>query len=405
VLNAGSMAMTAVDRANKAIDNANKLTRLQTQDDLLPVLKIMSKRNITLKHKDGTQQRIDIPKYLATNDDRWNPYLREGDVVIVPAKDPTKNVFAIYGQINTPGAIEFVDGDSVLDAVKIGNGLTRLALSDSAIFSRLNQDGTALTNHFINLGEMIAGREPNIPLEPGDRIIIKKKVELREDYNVDVHGEVLYPGTYPITKNRTHLSEILRQAGGFTEFAALGSSVVIRQSYQTDNMETERLLSLRGEPSGSDSTGFWLATELRVRQQEVNVNFERLFTQHDSTQDIILQTQDQIIIPSRHQTIYVFGQVAMPGHVPFVDGQDSKYYIAKAGGYTDHANKGELKIIKAKTKQWLSPGDTRLEEGDFIWVPAEPDRPFGYYMTIASQAASVLSVVIGIGVLIIQVTK
>jgi len=297
VLNPGSMTMSAVDRASKAIDNANKLTRLQSQDDLFPVFKVMSRRNITLKHKDGSQERIDIPKYYATNDNQWNPYLREGDIVIVPVKDPTKNVFAIYGQINTPGAYEFVDGDNILDAVKIGNGLTRLAMADSVIFSRLSQDGTTLSNSIINLDEIIAGHQPNIPLEPGDRIIIKKKLELREDYNVDVRGEVLYPGTYPITQNRTHLSEILRQAGGFTEFAALGSSMVIRQSYQGGDMETERLVSLRGQPSGSDSTGFSLSSELRVRQQEVNVNFEKLFAQHDSTQDIILQTQDQIVVP------------------------------------------------------------------------------------------------------------
>jgi len=95
----------------------------------------------------------------------------------------------------------------------------------------------------------------------------------------------------------------------------------------------------------------------------------------------------------------------LPGHVPFVDGKDAKYYIEKAGGFTDHANKGELKIIKAKTKQWLAPGDTRLEEGDFIWIPAEADRPFGYYMTVASQAATVLSVILGVAILAVQISK
>ena len=61
--------------------------------------------------------------------------------------------------------------------------------------------------------------------------------------------------------------------------------------------------------------------------------------------------------------------------------------------------------MKGRTKQWLEPGETSIEDGDYIWVPKDPDHPFSYYMTIASQAASVMSVVIGIAVVIVQVTK
>src|ERR1041384_6939839 len=48
-----------------------------------------------------------------------------------------------------------------------------------------------------------------------------------------------------------------------------------------------------------------------------------------------------------------FGQVVIPGHIVYVRGRDPKYYIEKAGGYTSRANSGSLKVIKAKTKQWL----------------------------------------------------
>src|ERR1041385_5720659 len=405
VLNPGLYTLNAVDRANKAIEDANKLTRFQYQDQLDVVLRVMSTRNVLLKHKDGSQDRVDLPKYFATREDKWNPYLREGDVVIIPKKDPMKDVFAIYGQVNSSGRYEYVEGDSVLDAIKIANGLTRLSMPEKTIFSRLNQDGTSLSNRDINLTEIMSGREPNIALEPGDRIIVNKKIDLREDYNVDVKGEVLYPGTYPITKNQTRLSEIMKQAGGFTKFASLSSSGVFRQTYKTEDLSNEQLMSLRGGVSTDDSAGFSLETQLRINREAVTADFVKLFEQSDSTQDVILQAEDQIIIPSRHQTIYVFGQVALPGHIPYVKGEEPRYYVNKAGGFTNRANGGNLTIIKSKTKQWVSPGETTLEEGDYIWVPTEPDRPFSYYTTIASQMASVLSVIIGVGVIIIQVTK
>ncbi|MBI1804260.1 MAG: SLBB domain-containing protein [Ignavibacteriae bacterium] len=405
VLNPGTYTLNAVDRVHKAIELANTLKRTQPEADLQTVKEDMSTRNIVLRHRDGTQERVDLPKYFAVHDDSWNPYLREGDVIVVPRKPRMKFVFAIYGQVNAPGRYELVRGDSVTDAIKIAHGMTDLAMPERAIFSRLGEDGETISNQTINLFDIMAGKAPDIALEPGDRIIVQRKNDLREDFNVDVKGEVLYPGTYPITNDKTHLSDIIKQAGGFTDHASLGAAYVTRQSVPFENQETERLLSLRGEPASDDSLGYMLATDLRLQHEEISVDFAKLFLQKDSTQDIILHAEDQIIIPSTQKTVYVFGQVASPGHIPFLGGRDAQYYVSKAGGFTDRANRGSLKIIKAKGKQWLSPGETKIEEGDYVWVPSAPDRPFSYYMTITSQAASVISVIIGVAVVVIQVTK
>src|SRR2546425_1261264 len=309
VLHPGLYTLNGADRVNKAVQEANQLGRLQTQDDLKPVLGGMSTRNIVLKHRDGSSERVDIEKYLVTHDGRWNPYLREGDVIVVPTKNQFKNVFAVYGQVNAPGRHEFVEGDSLLDAIHYAHGMTPLALSDQWILARLNRDGTALSTRIVNVPEIVAGQQPNIALEPGDRIIIRQGMDLRQDFNVDIRGEVLYPGTYPITMNQTRLSEVIRQAGGFTARDALNSAAVFRPSRQTEDIEQQRLLDLRGDPVGSDSTGFSLETDLRINRAAVNVDFERLFLQNDSTQDIVVQGEDQIVIPSRERTVYVFGQV------------------------------------------------------------------------------------------------
>jgi len=405
VLNPGIYTLTSVDRANKAIEMANTVSRYQTGSDLAAVLPLMSTRNIVLRHKDGSQSRVDNVKYLSTKADRWDPYLREGDVIVVPRRNETKNVFGIYGEVNAPGRYEFVEGDSLHDAIEIGQGFTRLAIRDSVEFTRLSLDGTVLTSRILNVPEILDGHEPDFPLEPGDRVVVKARKELREDYRVSVFGEVLYPGTYPITKNKTRLSEVIQQAGGFTEFAALKSTELIRRSVQPSEVQTERLMSLRGGVSAQDSSDYYIETELRLRKEIVDVDFEKLFVKGDTSQDVILQTEDYIDVPSTKRSIYVFGQIVSPGHVPFVTGENVDYYIAKAGGFTDRARDGDVKVIKSKTKQWLSPGETTIEDGDYIWVPKNPDHSFAYYMTIASQAASVLSVVIGIAVVVAQVTK
>jgi protein involved in polysaccharide export with SLBB domain len=84
-------------------------------------------------------------------------------------------------------------------------------------------------------------------------------------------------------------------------------------------------------------------------------------------------------------------QVAQPGHVPFLDDQNYKYYVNKAGGFTEDAIKGDLRIIKAGSKQWLAPGETTIEDGDYIWVPRKPYRPFTYYLTVYSQVFGIVA--------------
>ena len=181
ILNPGTYTVNAIDRANRLIELANTPKRDQSMEESRSVLNSMSTRNVVLKHRNGAQDRIDIPKYFATHEDRWNPYLREGDYVVVPGKNIAKFVFAVYGQVNEPGRYELVDGDSVTDAINIAHGMTRLAIAEKAIFSRLNEDGTSLSTQIINLPDIFAGSQPNIALEPGDRIVVQRRNDLRED--------------------------------------------------------------------------------------------------------------------------------------------------------------------------------------------------------------------------------
>ncbi len=405
VLNEGIYTLSAIDRATKAIEGANKPTRLQMQDEINSLVHEMSKRNIVIKHKDGTHNRIDIVKFLATKDDKWNPYLREGDVVIVPRRTLTKNVFAVYGEVNVPGRYEFVEGDKLLDAIEIGMGLTQRAVEDSIEFTRLNPEGTEISSSFIKLNEIKNGNQPNFPLEPGDRIIVRSKMETREDYRVHIQGEVLFPGYFPITKNRTRLTEVIKQSGGFTEFAALKSAVIIRKSVTPSEHLTELYDISRGSAFRDDASYFNIENEVRLRREIVSVDFEKIFEKNDSSHDVIVKDGDAIIIPSVEKTVYAFGQVIFPGHLTFIAGMDLDYYIKKAGGYTEDAQTSDVKIIKSRTKQWFTPDDTTIEEGDYIWVSKKPERTFQYYMTVTSQAASIISVVVGVAIVIAQIMK
>ena len=108
VLNPGSYVVASHNRANKAIEDANTPRTIDQGPDAQYYVSTMSTRNISVRHNDGSVTRVDVPKFLATKENRWNPYLQGGDVIVVPRSNRGRNVIGVYGEVNVPGQFEFV---------------------------------------------------------------------------------------------------------------------------------------------------------------------------------------------------------------------------------------------------------------------------------------------------------
>jgi protein involved in polysaccharide export with SLBB domain len=401
----GKYTVNATDRVEKAVEEANVGQRENKGEyrldlDVQPEERAQSRRNIILRRRNGETFSIDILKYYATKENRWNMLLCEGDEIFVPRADKHKNVIGVYGGVNTPNRFEYVQGDSASDAIRLAYGFSTRAFRDSILIFRFDKNQENIVPIF--LGNVFNDRSKDIPLLPGDRVFVKEGPELREDFRVFVFGEVRFPGTYPISKERTRLSELIRLAGGFTQFASLKRSEVRRRSVAPEEIVLDIMFSMRGSVSGEDSVNYLRETELRLQREIVNVDFEQLFLKADSSQDIFLRNGDNIVIPSSQRTVYVFGAVVSPGSVPFASGLGLDYYIRSAGGYTEYAREGDVVIVKSATRQWLAPSETIIEEGDFVWVPRYPDRPTSYYINVFAQAASIISVALSLLLLALQ---
>ena len=336
-------------------------------------------------------------------DDRWSPLLREGDLVIVPEKDPDRSVIGVYGGVNVPGRFEWSPGDSLMDLLALGQGLRPGVRTDSAVFSHLSGDGNQLTREFVNLGRIGRHELPDIPVQPGDRLLIPGEIDARQDYRIYVEGEVNAPGIYPISLRGLRLTDIIREAGGFTTNAELSAALIYHHSEVDASLE--RLEFLRNNFDPEDTLNFRMETDLRLRRELRPVDFVKLFVYGDSTNNVFLTSGDHIVVPSRSHTLYVFGQVVNPGYIGYVANENVDYYVDRAGGYTDLARPDDLRIIKAKNRQWLRLDETKPEPGDLLWIPRKPQRSFAYYMTVLSQAASVLGVAVTLAVLVVQLKK
>ncbi len=366
-----------------------------------------STRNITLIRRTGDTLHVDIPKFYATGEDGYNPFLLDGDIILVPERNLTREFVAIYGAVNAPGRYEFVEGDNLLDIIGLAQGLTRSADSGRVIISRLGKDAEEMEEVTVSLKTDDGSKSTPRALQRGDRIVVQSVVDERKNYTVFVAGEVRVPGIYPISRSSTRLSKILADAGGVTENALLNGSVLMRKDDRMKDLfdpRLELLQHLRSQQiTSADSAYFSL--DIKLARHPVVVDFAKLIEEQDTTQDIFLRHEDVIYIAANHRTVLVQGQVTNPGYIPHVPGADFAYYIQRAGGFSELAIPDDARIIKKGTLEWIEPEKTSIEVGDQIWVPKKPIRDFSHYISIFRDVISATAALATAVILAIQVSR
>jgi len=357
-----------------------------------------STRNIKLIRRSGDTLRVDIPKFYATRDDRLNPFLLDGDVIVVPRKLIKRNSVMVFGAVNAPGVYEYAEGDNLLDMIEIVGGTLPTADFSTAVITRVDSLGRSAEEQVCDLSAVRAGSKENPRLFPGDRIVVKEKRDFPRARGATVVGEVRQPGFYPITEGMK-LTSIIQAAGGFTEHALFNGSFVLRKEEKLGDIVDPRLEILRGlrthQLNQTDSSLFFL--DVKIGRQPVVVDFKKLFQQQDTTQDIVLRDDDIVVVASDLQSVLVQGQVANPGYVAYVPGMSPEYYIAQAGGFSELAIEGDTRIIKKGSLEWKDPKTTMIESGDQVWIPKRPIKDFQFYFAFVRDAAQIASAIAATG--------
>lgn len=422
----GAVLATAIDRVSDAIEKAGgfveelkvtkaieqisiesadrELTQTRTSSiDRRAALqsKEASQRNIAVTRANGQVIKADVLKALVTGDKDCNPQLMDGDVIYVPIREYIVGMVGIYGAVKMEGEYEFKQGDRISDLIALALGLAIDADSSNAELVRFAHELAKIEQIPINLREVYSSNsnpDKDLRLEPDDRLYIRAIPDFHAKKQVNVLGEVMFPGDYAIIEGRTRLSDIISAAGGFTDEASLiGAELIRRAREDVIDLEYERLRKMLVADMTRDEREYF-KIKSRQKQGAVAINFYDLLVKGVKTEDILLLDRDWIHIPPKGRTVNVSGQVLYPGLVVFEEGKGLDYYINAAGGYIWNARRGKVRIIKAKTGEWLRPkkGEV-IEIGDTIFVPEKPETDwwalFKDFMRIAAEAATVWLVI------------
>jgi polysaccharide export outer membrane protein len=145
---------------------------------------------------------------------------------------------SVGGEVRSPGDYRTTGEAHLRDAIYLAGGLTPDAALDSAQLFRTQADGT-LRILSIDLGEALGGNPvDNIVIQARDRLLIHRKLESVDAPTVNVTGEVVKPGRYPLTGNM-RVGDLIRVSGGLKRSAFADTADLTR--FLTDNTPSQRM--------------------------------------------------------------------------------------------------------------------------------------------------------------------
>jgi polysaccharide biosynthesis/export protein len=360
-------------------------------------------RNIELQRKNGSIVKVDLYKFFMTRDDKYNPFLTDGDFIKIPNSLLTQAFITVYGAVQLGGTYEYNENDDLETAIGLGRGFDVSAEQDSIVVFKPYGDSKGFD--VINLSYP---KDKNFKINIFDRVFVKFKTTLQKNSLVLVLGEVQRPGYYPISFKNSRIKDVIEMAGGLRENAYLPLCILFRKYDEEYSRKDsiEIMMNARANDvflTTVEKRNF--ETDIIGRRNRVIVDFEKLLLKNDSSQNVVLEDKDIIYINDDKKIVYVYGQVMNEGFVTYVPGKDYEYYIEKAGGYALSSDEANTRVIKFNTRGWYRPDETQINSGDYIYVPKYEKKTFTEKISLVSQIAGVILGVLTTYILIKQTQK
>jgi len=256
----------------------------------------------------------------------------------------------ITGEVNEPVVLDYREGMTLVDLILSAGGLRQSANLLQADVSRLQLDALenpdtsvrperTVESIIVPLATDFLTNDSDFLLEPYDRVAIRRLPWWEMQRTVTVRGEVFFPGVFSLERKDETLSSVVARAGGLTPDAYLVGARIVRSQDGVGNIALD-LMEALSEPG--------------------------------SQYDIVLQEGDQIVIPDRMYTVKVLGQVGFPTSLIHEEGRDINYYVNRAGGYLNKADKKRARVVWPNGMSLPNKGGSQVVAGSTIIVPVKP---------------------------------
>jgi protein involved in polysaccharide export with SLBB domain len=318
---------------------------------------------------------FNLDAYLASGDKNALPELKQGATIFIPkqndqSKQGTNTVF-VMGEVQRPGSFELRNKNSFIDLLASAGGPTRYAETNQ--IRVLHADGKVVSFSLPAFTEGKGGPPPEI--RAGDAIFVTGKAETNEtswlkiapSRAVQMIGAVYRPGRVEWSDEMSIL-DLLSQAGGPVAMADIGNIQILKN--QNDHatpikFNLEKFLSDGGN----------ISTLPKIKAGYV-VNVPTLAISPNDSKGSWAKLSSDI-------SIYVMGQVGIPGRYAFTGNLSFLDILSAANGPTPSADIRNIRVShrgrkgsfvsKVNLARYFETGDDTLlpkvRAGDVIFIP------------------------------------
>lgn len=344
--------------------------------------------------------------------------IQNNDVLFIPTKQEMmeEQTITIHGEVQYPGIYRYADNETLEDFVLQAGGLKQTASTVKVDVSRrivnpkaLTTDSVIARTYTFDLkdGFVIDGT-PGFKLMPFDEVYVRKSPGYYKQQNVVVEGEVMFSGTYTLSKKNQRLSDLIKSAGGVNDRGYVAGARLERKVNESERARMEAVLKKAKEEAeqmeieaAKENKKIDLKDSEKIKKFEipefysVGIELDKALANPGCDADIVLREGDKIIVPQYNGTVKINGAVMYPNTVGFQKGKKAKYYINQAGGFSEKAKKSQTYIVYmngtiAKVSQNAKP-----KPGCEIVVPEKEinKMTIAEKMTIGTSVASIATMI------------
>ena len=290
--------------------------------------------HITIDRIDSNHQRETITLKGAGDGDSQSEHaaiatypLKDGDRIrIGPILPFSQRAIYLEGHVVRPGRLPFTEGMRLSDVLHSYRDMLPEPAAQGEIVRLVPPDLHAETIEF-DVPEVLIGNA-NLDLQPYDTVRILGRYQV-DPPKVSVQGEVLRPGSYPLSKDMT-AAQLVRMAGGFKRDALLDSA---------------------------DLTSYGIVDGNRIKGKLATVAIGAAVNGGNSGADVLLKPGDILTI---HQitgwndigeSVTVTGQVRFPGTYGFQEGERLSSVLRRAGGFRDTAYPTGAVLVREQVRE------------------------------------------------------
>lgn len=338
--------------------------------------------------------------------------LKENDVLFIPTRQDKiqERTITIRGEVQYPGTYQYADNETIEDFVLQAGGLTDKASTVNVSVSRRVADNKAMQpdsviakTFTLSLKDgFVVDGTPGFVLMPFDEVMIRKSPGYAEQKNVKIEGEVMFSGSYTLTRRNARLSDLFAKSGGATELAYIKGARLVRRANAIEKERMRAVLKMQREQQqknllqlAASSNGSNLQDVAKGAQSAelekfnvpdeypIGIDLAEALKNPGSDADMILREGDRLIVPQYNGTVKINGAVMYANTVAYEKGKSVKSYIDEAGGFASDAQKNKAYIIYMNGKVAKIGHGAKVQPGCEIVIPSKLKRKMSIAETMS----------------------